>query len=58
MVAPTKMLWKVALSLPVPCAAITTPRPLAHWRNTVIASSRPSSSRQTQSGMLPQIGMS
>ena len=53
-----KMFWIVALSLPAPAAGITTPRRLAHQRNTVIANSRPMSSRQTQSGMLPQTGMS
>ena len=41
-----------------PAAGITTPRRWAQWRNQVIASSRPMRRRQTQSGMLPQIGMS
>ncbi len=53
-----KMFWIVVLSLPAPPAAMTTPRRLAHTRNTVMATSRPMSSRHTQSGMLPQIGMS
>jgi hypothetical protein len=52
------MFWIVVLSFPAPAAGMMTPRRLAHHRKPVIASSRPIRSRQTQSGMLPQIGMS
>ena len=47
-----------AFILPAWPAGITTPRACAQARNTVIAISRPISSRQTQSGMLPHTGMS
>ena len=54
-----KTFWIVGLELPR-ARPRRSPRH-AGWpttRNTVMATSRPISSRQTQSGMLPQIGIS
>ena len=53
-----KMFWMAVLSLPAPAGGDHDARRLAHQRKPVMASSRPISSRQTHSGMLPQIGIS